>query len=166
MKIAIQDANILIDLMDCGIFDAFFELGIETHTTSLVLSEIKKASQSSYCSGAIEKGLLQVKRIETLEIMEIQSRLKGGLSPADWSVMEMAQEHNAILLTGDGALRRNATRRKIEVKGILWIFDELVQSEIIEAPLAAEKLIGLKARNPRLPTDEVNNRIEKWSSAT
>ena len=45
MKIAIQDANILFDMIDGGFADLWFALGIETHTTDLVLNEIKEKKQ-------------------------------------------------------------------------------------------------------------------------
>ena len=36
MRIAVQDANVLIDLELAGLFDLWFQLGVETHTTDLI----------------------------------------------------------------------------------------------------------------------------------
>ena len=41
MILAIQDAKILIDLHKAGLLEAYFRLGIETHTTDLVLLEVR-----------------------------------------------------------------------------------------------------------------------------
>ena len=41
MKIAVQDANVLIDLELAGLFDLWFQLGIGTHTTDLIKGELE-----------------------------------------------------------------------------------------------------------------------------
>jgi len=41
MKIAVQDANVLIDLELAGLFDLWFQLGIATHTTDLIKGELE-----------------------------------------------------------------------------------------------------------------------------
>ncbi len=51
MILAIQDANILIDLHKAGLLEAYFRLGIETHTTDLVLLEGNRPAVPSYGEG-------------------------------------------------------------------------------------------------------------------
>ena len=52
MRLVVQDANIIIDLMECDLFERFFHLDLEVVTTSLVLDEtrdfrnVKDARQS------------------------------------------------------------------------------------------------------------------------
>lgn len=41
MRIAVQDANVLIDLELAGLFDLWFQTGIETHTTDFIRAELK-----------------------------------------------------------------------------------------------------------------------------
>jgi len=45
-RVAVQDANILIDLELANLFDAWFSLGIETHTTDLVVREIRRGGHN------------------------------------------------------------------------------------------------------------------------
>ena len=48
------------------------------------------------------------------------------------------------------------------VRGVLFIFDELVAQNIIEAEIAAQKLRELTNINVRLPKSEIEKRIKKW----
>jgi len=40
MAIAVNDANIFIDLLEIDLIDTFFELKLDLHTTNLVLNEL------------------------------------------------------------------------------------------------------------------------------
>jgi hypothetical protein len=68
----------------------------------------------------------------------------------------------AMLLAGDGTLRRNAEKGGIEVHGILWVFDEFVEAGILETSIALQKMELLIKINPRLPLQECHNRMKKW----
>lgn len=52
---------------------------------------------------------------------------------------------------------------KISVRGILWIFDQLVDNSLLSHSDAHAKLNDLKRRNPRLPQREIERRLEAWS---
>lgn len=163
MRIAIQDANIIIDLIECGIFEAFFELGIETHTTTLVLEEIERDHQRRKCVSGIKAKRLHLHEISTDHYLSLLSEQRGGLSVTDLSVLELAAIHKATLLTGDGAIRKTARSKHITVRGILWVFDQLVHEALISQTDAVNKLEKLKAINTRLPIEEIDKRIEAWS---
>lgn len=49
------------------------------------------------------------------------------MSIADYSVWLYAEKNNYTLLTGDGKLRKSASKSGVEVCGILKIFDMLVE---------------------------------------
>ena len=51
----------------------------------------------------------------------------------------------------------------VEVRGILYVFDELVETGTIPFEIAAEKLALLKELNPRLPQSELEKRLKMWS---
>ena len=81
---------------------------------------------------------------------------------ADCSVWYRAKETAGRLLTGDGKLRKSAEKDNVKVSGILYIFDNLVEYEIItktEAVNSLEKLISI---NSRLPKGECEKRILEW----
>jgi hypothetical protein len=68
------------------------------------------------------------------------------------------------LLTGDGQLRKCATNDKVEVRGIIYIFDELVKHDIIDLKIAIIKIKELESLNIRLPKKEINKRVARWET--
>jgi hypothetical protein len=70
---------------------------------------------------------------------------------------------NAILLTGDRRLRLEGLKRKVEVHGVLWILDRLIEKKVLTPRLAAAKLRLMLDEGAFLPPDECNARLEKWS---
>lgn len=87
----------------------------------------------------------------------------GNVSIPDCAVWNYAKKHNYTLLTGDGQLRKKAIESNVTVKGIIYIFDHLVECEIITPQYAVIKLQELMKHNSRLPKSIIQERIEKWS---
>ena len=127
MKVAVKDACVLIDLANGGLLDAWFQLGIETHTTDLVVRQLKTDRHWQAVSVFVEAGLLRVTTLSGEQIVQMQQDL-GGLPVGveDRTVLFLALELDAILITGDRRLRIEGLRRKLEVRGLLWILDEMV----------------------------------------
>jgi hypothetical protein len=48
MKIPVQDANVLINLELTGLFDLWFQTGIETHTTDLIRTKVRPFAKSHF----------------------------------------------------------------------------------------------------------------------
>lgn len=76
--------------------------------------------------------------------------------------MSLQITNNYTLLTGDNQLRKQAIKSNVKVKGIIYIFDFLVESRIISPQQAAEKLQQLFKANQRLPKKEIEERISQW----
>lgn len=74
----------------------------------------------------------------------------------------MAKKKSGTLLTGDARLRTVAEGEQVVVHGILWVFDELVENEIITCGTARDKLKELVALNCRLPEEECRKRVAAW----
>ena len=87
----------------------------------------------------------------------------GNVSIPDCAVWNYAKKHRYTLLTGDGQLRKKAIESNVTVKGIIYIFDHLVECEIITPQSAVIKLQELLKHNSRLPKSIIQERIEKWS---
>lgn len=66
-------------------------------------------------------------------------------------------------MTGDGKLRKSASKSGVEVCGILKIFDMLVEDyQIISKQNGADMLEKLFKINNRLPSREIENRLNRW----
>jgi rRNA-processing protein FCF1 len=164
MKLVVNDTNILIDLVELGLLEEFSKLEFELHTIDLIINELEKPGQKASIDAFVGRGLLVVASLKSEEYMFIAQKMAStvGLSFEDCAVWYYAETHKGILLTGDAKLRSSAQKAKLEVKGILFVFDQLVESEIVTKSFAASKLEELLCLNPRLPISEVRKRINQW----
>ena len=162
MIVYVTDANIFIDLYYAGLLKLMPSLGLSIVTTQLVADELNNEQQvdlqllaSSYT--------LQIREISLQEIQGFQLPL--GLSLPDRSVICLAVRENGVLVSGDGLVRRTAGNFGIDVRGLLWLFDEFVSMNLISPLEAAEKLEFLVVeKGSRQPTLEYNARLESWRS--
>lgn len=167
MKLIVNDANILIDLVDLKLLPHFFQIECEFHTTELILAELLDAQQEELLP-YIETGKLIIDVISEEDLAEIYTiRIsKPALSEQDCSAFYQARKDKAALITSDNTLRKFAKKQDIEVHGHLWVFDNLVDNNIIGGKRAIEKLTELcEIVNPKLglPENECQQRYRKWS---
>lgn len=85
-----------------------------------------------------------------------------ALSFEDCSLVVTRRMHNALVITGDRKLRTVIESKQLEIHGILWLFDRMVDNSDITNNLAAGKLQELRTMNCRLPVDEMEERIRLW----
>lgn len=88
----------------------------------------------------------------------------NGLSFEDCSVWYYSEKLCGTLLTGDGKLQKLVSKNGIEVRGMIYIFDELVKHDLLDFQQAIEKLEQLSQINDRLPKKEIQKRIESWKN--
>lgn len=163
MKIVVNDANILIDLADLDLLHYFSKLNFELHTNDFVLSEIKIPSQLSKINQLVRGGKMIVATTKSEEYLEITNLQTKNLSFQDCSILYYTKKVSGMLLSGDGNLRKAAKSAGTEVRGIIYIFDQLIEKELISKNLAVTKITQLQANNNRLPKAEIKKRIELWS---
>ncbi len=166
MKIIVNNTNIFIDLHSIGLLEAMCMLPYEIHTVDFVIAEIIDETQRTAIDNLVASGTIHVKRFSSEEVMEIvaeQAAVSGNLSITDCSVCYYARKRAIPMLTGDRQLRRYAEQQSIEVHGVLFLFDCMVDNDIITPAVAAQKLKELLAINARLPKTEIRNRIAAWT---
>ncbi len=166
MLILINDANILIDLIRLELTSEFTELPFKLKTTDFVFEELYEEQRNSI-QEFIDTNKLEIITTEKEEDFNGISQLLDkttGLSFEDCLVWYYANKLTGILLSGDGKLRKQASADGLTVKGILYIFDELLVKTLITPEIAVRKLLELENNNPRLPKEAINERIAKWSS--
>jgi len=162
VRIIVNDTNILIDLANLNLLDYFLKLEFEFHTNDFIINELTDTEQKEKIEKIInDKQLIvaETKSEEYTAIIELQTK---NLSFEDCSIWYYAQKVNGILLTGDARLRKTVEKSGIEVRGILFIFDKLVECNIIDTHTAVEKLKELISFNHRLPKTEVEKRFALW----
>lgn len=162
-RIAIQDANILIDLVKTGLFDHCMALQYQFTTTNIILDELHDNQQATV-QPHINSGKFIIIEISEVELTEIQimSLEDSKLSEQDWSAVYYAEKKEAILLSGDKQLRKVSEAKGITVCGIFWLLDQLIETEIITKQEACLFLNDLILKNKRLPQEEIEKRKSDW----
>ena len=162
-RIAIQDANILIDLVKTGLFNHCLALHYQFTTTNIILDELYD-EQVELIQPHISSGKFVVIEILAEELVEIQklSLEDTRLSEQDWSAVYYALQKEALLLSGDKRLRGLARSKGLTVHGIFWLLDQLLAIKILSSTEACSFLKQLMSENKRLPAGDCEKRIKKW----
>lgn len=102
---------------------------------------------------------------EMMELVNFQRKMQDmtNVSIQDCSVWVYAKNNDYILLTGDSKLRKVAIKEGTNVRGILYIFDRMVEENLITPQKACEKIQLLRQLNGRLPSKEIDKRVCMWS---
>ena len=167
-RIVVKDTSVVIDLVNGELIETWFELGYETWITDAVASELRRGQQFDLVEPFIEDGRIKLEKVPDSEslpwLTAVQSySQRMRISFADGSSIICAEKLGAALLTGDGRMKKVAEReRKLEVRGILWVFDELLSLEVLDYGTAIESLGSILDAGARLPLKEVQARLAEW----
>ncbi|WP_299916026.1 hypothetical protein [uncultured Roseobacter sp.] len=107
-------------------------------------------------------------RIVELEPHEVERaallrRNRAVLSIPDVCAFSLAAERGWTLLTGDGALRMEAQSQRVEMYGVLWVFDQLQNSGACPVEDLRDGLTALRDHpRCRLPVREINRRLRLY----
>lgn len=163
--IVIQDACIIFDLIDLGLIGHFFDLNLTVFTCPEVIGEITDPDQLESTNVFINNGRLGVDRNGDFDKIEEIFNTNAGLSLTDCSVLELALRRSGTVLSSDLSLRRTTKRSGLNVRGVLWIIDELVNQKIINSEEAIKTLNRYLQINSRAPKSEINDMIKRLTSS-
>jgi len=164
MRLAVIDANIFIDLIKLRMLAWLFKIGYEIYTTQEIVDQLKD-DQSGLLKEFIGSGALTVYLLSEKELEElVRLTITKSLELADKSVVWLAMHLKATVISGDGPLRRFCESKQLEVRGIIWFFDSLLEKQLIVPALAALKMEQLLIMNSRLPRFECERRIKEWKA--
>lgn len=93
--------------------------------------------------------------------MNFQTCLKIH-SIADKTILWKALKLKATLLTCDSKLRKEAEGQALEVRGSIWVIEQLVINKIINARKGISLLEQLRLKNTRLPAETIDKLIKQW----
>lgn len=162
MRVTVTDANIFIDLIKLDLIVHLFAIELEIFTTAEVMEELNDR-QVALLRQFEQNGLLTVKVLSDENRNAIALlKAQAGLSYTDRSVIVLSEALDALVLTGDGKVRKYCLSQRKEVRGIIWLFDCFLEFLCIDHTIAVEKMEGLMRINNRLPVEECLERIKKW----
>ncbi|MFM7856126.1 MAG: hypothetical protein ACKO96_30445 [Flammeovirgaceae bacterium] len=168
MKVVVTDACIFIDVIELQLTSKFFSLNLEIHTTQDVLNELYSA-QYQILEGYEASNKLTVHNLTGEEqLLLMADKYPNSLTPEDRSVIFIAEKIKATILSSDKEVRKYAKKLSIDYHGMLWIFDELVEREILTKAEAVSKITQMRTsnfmyRNNQELQSEIQKRIGKWA---
>ncbi len=118
MQVLISDANVIIDMVDCGLTQDIFRLPYQFLVPDILyFDELEDAHPDLPGLG------LQVLQLsaETLEKAMVLNAYYARPSRNDCLALAAAMQESCTLLTGDKALRKAAKKESVEVKGTISI---------------------------------------------
>lgn len=147
MQLLISDANILIDMEEGGLLATMFSLSFEFLIPDILFYE-ELEEQHPHLVGM---GLT----IQTLDsALVTRGAALAALYPKpgrnDLFALALAEYTRCPLLTGDANLRIAAETENIEVRGTIWLIEEMVRSGL-SVQIARNAYAQMKARGRRLP---------------
>ena len=162
----IHDANVLIALIQAGVFDrCLTDLARPAVTTDLVLAELTDPQEQAAARQAANKNRLIVRSLTPDELLQVAARSGRGpaaLSLPDHSVLWLAQATGGTILSGDGPMRRHAEAAGIPLHGLLWLLDRMADAGWSPTDLH-RTLSQLLEHGNRLPHEATQLRLRKWS---
>ena len=153
MKVVITDVSVFFDLYHLKVLPEFFALDLEVHTTDFVYNEIINSEQKSEFAVFVRSKKLHIIKITPIEEDEIRAMelSRSNKSFPDRTVLWKAKQFNCALLTCDSKLRKEAEGLGLEVRGSIWVINQLIDAGIISSMQGIELFKQMKLVNPRLP---------------
>lgn len=161
MKLLISDANIFLDVKAGKLIEVMFQLPESFAVPNILYDEELLQRHPELPSYG-----LQVLEIEE-PFMREAYRLRGIYtqpSQNDLFALALAKQERCPLLTGDKKLRVVAESERVTVRGTLWLVDRLVQEKKITITTAEQAYAKMKEEGRRLPWQEVDAQIKKFST--
>lgn len=154
-QVLISDANVLIDMEEGRLLKEIFELPFRFSIPDILfVEEMEKDHPNLPDIGLIIETLLP----ESMEhAMELIPRYKKA-SRNDIFALCLAKQKRCPLITGDMALRKAANAENVEVKGTVWLMDQLVARNIISREDACDAYDLMKKNGRRLPWNVIKNK--------
>lgn len=163
MRVVVSDVSVLFDLYELELLTEFFALPFDICTTDFVYAEIQHNDQQQVFEELVKAGRLIIIKTTAEEINTIQTdpSVSALLSFPDKTLLWHTLRSKGTLLSGDKKLRQHAESLRMEVHGVLWVIEMLVEQQQLGMSVARERLQQLKAINPRLSKQLIDSRIEK-----
>ena len=161
MILIVTDANIFIHLSRLDLIDSFVTMDFEIHTTDYIINEYNKGIKKEITFKRLDKYIrsedIKIHEFSYEELLEVYEQ-KKKLSIADCSIYKLSMKLEAILLTGDKALKLFSEENGIRVHGLFWLIEKMYKNEIIDEIEYNEKLTEIKSISSRLPVDEIDRK--------
>jgi rRNA-processing protein FCF1 len=162
MRIIVSDTSCLIDLRKASLLEALIQLPYKIGIPDVLFEELVNFKQTEIALIEEHFKKMSLPGEGVLRVQTIASQ-HSALSLNDCFAFVAERITDSILLTGDRRLRNLATAHQIEVHGVLWALDEMLQARAAK-PSQLYKALQLFQNDPTvlLPSHEVNARLKRY----
>jgi hypothetical protein len=158
MLLLISDANILIDIEIGGLIAPMFSLDFRFVVPDILFFE-ELEERHSYL---LEMGLTASELDEAM-VMRVAKLAAQYPRPSrnDLFALVLAAKEDCPLLTGDKDLKLAADAENVEVRGTLWLVNEMVRTGKISVNVARGAYQRMRALGRRLPWELAESGLQE-----
>src|SRR3990172_1452685 len=129
MDVLVSDTSVIIDLERAEIIEHVFALPYRF----IVPDALYEQELKDYGGKRLIAKGLQVRVLTGAQMQEAQRlrTVERRISIHDSYALSLAKAEAAILLAGDATMRRLAEAEGVRCHGVLWVFDQLEDREVI-----------------------------------
>jgi len=158
----ILDASVAIDLINGDLLSEVDKLPYKIGIPDIILHEEIEV-KGTYLSNQFHYELIEFSEEQVALVLHLREST-NRISTPDLFAYVSALERSGCLITGDGALRLLCESNEVEVHGLLWILDELVNGNLISTGKASDSLHIILKKGSYLPIDQCIKRFIKWNA--
>jgi hypothetical protein len=151
---------VAIDFKDGSFLAPLFDLPMQFIVPDLLLTN----EFLSLDHEQLQRFGLQIRSLDGVQLLEVITLRQQYPQPSvnDLSAYVLAHHLGAVLLTGDGNLRKIALANNVACHGTLWLLDEIVRLQIAIPLDTLNALQEMLNHGSRLPVDECQKRFTRW----
>lgn len=165
MIILVSDTSVLIDLERGGLLEAAFSCGLTLVVPDMLYQRELENTNGPYLR-TLGLGVVELSPNEVSIAQTIKTE-RQTLSLPDCFALCCAMRPSHMLVSGDKALRSEASTRLGNVYGLLWLLDEMAASDMVSTFQLHDGLSRIAAHQRcRLPKEEINSRLKNWAPTT
>lgn len=167
MRVVISDSSVLIDLAKTRLIESTLALPYEFVIPDVIfadeLIDLRHYKKEQLLELGFKIGSLKGEEVETA--FEYGVRYKPLTANDCFALVLSETISEAILLTGDGDLRKAAQRHKVETHGIIWLCEQMRACQTVDEKILLVALESLRD-DPRcrIPRRELNWLVEQLKS--
>ena len=128
--------------------DVLFEVELREHHPGLARLGLRRME-------------LNAESVRYVETLASDARAKG-VGRYDLFALALARQENCMLLTGDSLMRTLAEDEGRDVRGTLWLVEQIVNAGLIRLKRARQAYDAMRKAGRRLPWDEVENQLQQF----
>lgn len=162
MLLLISDANILIDIEIGGLVAPMFSLDYQFAVPDVLFYEELEEQHGHLLDVGLAARELEEALVARVAKLAVRYPRPGR---NDLFALALAAEEKCPLLTGDKALKAAAESEGVEVRGTLWLVNEMVQTRKITVQVARGAYQRMQAQGRRLPWDIAEEMLMKLDTA-